>query len=94
MLRLGIGIWILRLTCLSLRALAFLLMPMYFFIGLIGWGDIKFMELIFQMEDFNNMVGMVFKTEYLELADSASPSSPFCLSITSLLSTLILPFQI
>ena len=34
---------------------------MYLFTGLIGWGDIKFVELIFQMEDFNNIVSLVFK---------------------------------
>ena len=53
--------WGIETHAFRFGVLAFRLILVYLFTWLTGWGNVKVLELIFLMGNFNDIVGLVFK---------------------------------
>ena len=60
-----------------MRALALCLTSTYLFAGPVGWGDVKMVELILQMESFSNVVGLVLAETLLSLDHAYRGNGPW-----------------
>ena len=60
----------------------------------VGWGDINIVELVFQMEDFGNIVGLILAETLLSLDRASRVDIPWSVHPILLQVSLLFPYEL